>query len=180
MPTALVPWKRNRGWSALMAGLLAVISLCATPITASASEGTLFQLSNRNSNLCMSLPGDVVVAGARIDQWECGGYPDQYWYWNPSASHIGWGYIQPQQNDSLCATYVPDSTANLTLQPCGSNASGGNFNTQLWHYDAGSLKMQTMQGWSMSVPGASTAHNVNINTYPYGPYADQFWVATDE
>ena len=180
MSTAFVPWKRNRGWSALSAGLLAVVALCTGPATASASEGTLVQFSNRNSGLCMSLPGDVVVAGARIDQWQCGGFLDQYWYWNPSNSHPGWGYIQPQQNDSLCATYVPGTNATLTLQPCGTNAAGGNFNTQLWHYDAASLKMQTIQGWSMSVPGASKAENSNINIYPYGPYPDQYWVATLE
>lgn len=111
MSTALVPWKRNRRWSVLWAGVLAVIALFAVPIPASASEGTLVQISNRNSGLCMSLPGDVVVAGARIDQWQCGGYLDQYWYWNPSDScHPGWGYLQPQQNDTLCATYVPGST----------------------------------------------------------------------
>lgn len=180
MSTSLAPWKRNRGWSAVAAGLLTAVALSAGPVTASASEGTLVQFSNRHSGLCMSLPGDVVVAGARIDQWACGGYPDQYWYWNPSDSHPGWFYIQPQQNDSLCATYVPNSTANLTLQACGANASGGNFDTQLWHYDAGNLEMQTMQHLSMSVPEASTAENSNINTYQYDAYPDQFWVATIE
>ena len=181
MSTAFVPWKSNRRWSALSAALLVVAAMCVGQIRASASEGNLVQFKNRNSGMCMSLPGDVVVAGARIDQWDCGNFPDQYWYYNPSDSHIGWGYMQPAQNDSLCATYIPgDSNDPLTLEPCGLNASGGNFNTQLWHYDAGGLKMETMQGWSMSVPGASKARNTNINIYPYWPYPDQFWVAIQE
>lgn len=158
----------------MLVALLALGALFASPVAASASEGARVAIVNDNSGLCMSLPGDVVVAGARIDQWECGLYPDQYWYLNPSNSHPGWYYIQPNQNDTLCATYAPEKSTNLTLQACGTNAANGNFNTQLW-YIPGNGELQTTQGWAMSVPGASTAHNVNIFTWPYGPYADQFW-----
>jgi hypothetical protein len=177
MSTAHASWTRKRRWSALLVGLLSVIALFAGPVTAYASEGTLLTLVNENSGLCMSLPGDVVVTGARIDQWECGIYPDQYWYWNPSASRPGWYYLQPQQNDTLCATYVPGKDTGLTLQSCGVNAANGNFNTQLWSYDAVSGELQTTQGWAMSIPGASVAHNVNVITWPYGPYPDQSWGA---
>jgi hypothetical protein len=175
MSTALASRMRNRRWSALLAGLLTVIALCANPVTASASPtDARVWIENFNSSLCMSLPGDVVVAGARIDQWECGIYPDQWWHLNLSDSHRGWFYIQPEQDDTLCATYVPGSATNLTLQPCGIHAANGNFNTQLW-WGTGDGELKTMQDWAMSVPGASKAHNVNINTWPYGPYGDQSW-----
>jgi hypothetical protein len=151
--------------------------MCAGPGAASASEGNRVTIKNDHSYLCMSLPGDVVVAGARIDQWTCGGYPDQYWYINPSSSHPGWFYIQPAQDDTLCATYVPQSDANLTLQSCGVNAANGNFSTQLWYYNTANAndELETVQGWAMSVPGASFDPNTNINTWPYGRYPDQFW-----
>lgn len=159
----------------MFVGLLSVTALFAAPATACASEGTLLTLVNDNSNLCVSLPGDVVVPGARIDQWDCGIYPDQYWYWNPSNSHPGWYYLQPEQNDKLCATYVPGTNDNLALQPCGVNATDGNANTQLWFYDGVSRELKTMQNLAMSVPAASKDRNVNIFVWPYGPYPDQSW-----
>ena len=135
---------------------------------------------NANSDLCMSIPGDVLYVGQVINQWTCGGYPDQSWYQEPSASNPGWYYLQPAQNNRLCVTYVPQSDAQLTLQDCGVNAANGNTNTQLWqinltnaHADYGNVF--TRQGWAMSIPGASTATGAKVNTWPFGNYVDQSW-----
>jgi hypothetical protein len=174
MPTKLASLLRSRKAAALLLGPLTVVALGAGAGTASASEGSRVEILNANSDLCMSIPGDVIYTGQRIDQWDCGGYADQYWYLNPSASHPGWFYIQPQQNDTLCATYVPGTNDVLTLQGCGTNAGSGNASTQLWRY-IGDNELETFQGWAMSVPGASTTHDVSINIYPYGPYPDQHW-----
>jgi hypothetical protein len=71
---------------------------------------------------------------------------------------------------------VPTNTASLTLEPCGTNAANGNPQTQLWSQTQGAGGvLSTLQGWAMSVPGASKAEEVPINTYPYGPFPDQFW-----
>ena len=85
--SALVPRKRSRKWYALGVGLLASIGLCASTTTASASTGSPMTVQNGNSHLCMSIPNDVIYAGQVINQWDCGGYPDQYWSEEPSASH---------------------------------------------------------------------------------------------
>lgn len=181
MSAALVPRKRSRKWYALGVGILASIGLCASTGTASASTGSPMVVQNGNSSLCMSIPGDVVDAGQVIFQWNCGGYPDQYWSEEPSASHPNWFYLQPAQNLDLCATYVPGSTAQLTLQNCGSEAANGNTNTELftWWYGSRNNALSTVQGWAMSVPGASTAAGSAINIYPYGPYPDQTWFGYD-
>ncbi|MBY8877288.1 RICIN domain-containing protein [Actinacidiphila acidipaludis] len=162
-------------------GLLASIGLFASTATASASTGSPMTVQNGNSGLCMSIPGDNIYAGQVIDQWSCGGYPDQYWHEESSDSHPGWFYLQPATNTDLCATYVPGSTAQLTLRNCGSYAANGNPNTELftWWYGSRSDSLSTIQGWAMSVPGASTAAGAAINIYPYGPYPDQTWYGYD-
>ncbi|MEU8976889.1 RICIN domain-containing protein [Streptomyces monashensis] len=178
MSTALAPRKRGRKWRALAVGLLASIGLCASPVTASASSSSI-SISNDNSHLCMSVPGDNIFAGQVIFQWTCGLYPDQHWYLEPSQSNPDWFYLQPEQNVYLCATYVPGSTAQLTLQNCGEYAANGNTSTQLFTFSYGSRNnaLSTVQGWAMSVPGASTANGAAINIFPYGPYPDQAWFA---
>ena len=177
MSTALAPRMRNRKWYALVVGLLASIALCASTVTASASNGDRVLVQNNNSGYCMSVPGDNIYAGALINQFPCGNYPDQDWFMNQSDSHPGWIYLQPAQDDTLCATYVPGSTAEITLEPCGLNAGNGNANTQLWLYEYGDWggELATTQGWAMSVPGASTGV-APINTYPWGNYPDQIWL----
>jgi hypothetical protein len=161
-------------------GLLAVVALFASPVAASASEGTRVAIESYMSGRCVSVPGDVVVAGARMDQWDCGLYPDQYWYVNPSASHSGWFYLQPAQDDTLCATYSSQGGTNpVTLEPCGVNAANGNFNTQLWTATANGV-IETAQGLDMGIAGTSMDNNANIDTWPYGPYPDQFWTWISE
>lgn len=166
--------RRSCRRAAFWVGLLAAIALGTCTVTASASNGDRVRIINTHSGLCMSIPGDAVHSGQRIDQYHCGGYPDQDWYLNPSSSHPGWMYIQPQQDDTLCATYVPGTNDQLTLEPCGTNAANGNPNTMLWTYTT-SLELETMQGWAMSVPGARTDWSSPINIWPYGPYPDQTW-----
>ena len=185
MSRALAPRTRTHRWYALLVGLLASIALCASTVTASASSAStgpriLFQ--NANSGYFMSVPGDnTQTAGEMINQYHLGPFPDQFWYEEPSASHHGYFYIQPQQNYNLCLTYVPNNyNANITLEPCGANAANGNPDTQLWtdspYYQYHVLS--TIQGWSLSVPGASTAEATRLNIYPpgpSGPYVDQLW-----
>lgn len=175
MSTAFAPMMRNRRWAALWVAFLAAIALCAGTATAHASEGDRISIINYNSGLCMSVPGDNVYSGQYIDQYHCGGWADQVWYLNPSYSHPGWYYLQPQQNDTLCATYVPGSTSQLTLRYCGTNAANGNTNTMLWYNNTDRLSLDTVQGWAMSVPGARTDWSSPINIYPYGNYPDQSW-----
>jgi hypothetical protein len=138
-------------------------------------------MQSTNSNRCISIPGDDVHAGQVIDQWDCGIYPDQKWLEEPSASHPNWFYLQPWQNTNLCATYVPGSTVQLTLQNCGPNAANGNTNTQLftWWYGNRGDALSTVQGWAVSVPGASKDNGAKINIFPYGPYPDQTWIGHD-
>lgn len=165
----------SRKWAALWVSLLAVIALGFGTGTASATEGDRMAVFNFNSGLCMSIPGDSVHIGAAIDQWYCGVYPDQVWNQNYSNSHYLWFYLQPSQNDNLCATYVPGSQAQLTLQYCGVDASKGNYNTQLFYYNTNTYAIQTMQGWAVSVPGARTDYGSPINIFPFGGYPDQGW-----
>lgn len=176
MSAALVPQNRNRRWYALGVSLLAAVGLCASTGSASAAD-PLIVVRNGHSDLCMSIPGDAIYAGQVINQWTCGLCPDQYWHKERSASHSDWFYFQPAQNTNLCATYVPRSTAQLTLQNCGPYAANGNPDTELftWSYGGRVNALSTMQGWAMSVPGASTAAGAAVNTYPYGPYLDQYW-----
>ncbi|MFE7302910.1 RICIN domain-containing protein [Streptomyces sp. NPDC057579] len=177
MSTTLAAWMRSRKRYALVVVLLTFIAPWISTAAASASTSGRVIVENNNSNFCMSVPGDKIYAGAPINQYTCESdslFPDQYWYEEPSSSHSGWFYFQPQQNNTLCATYVPGSTAEITLQYCGVNAANGNTNTQLWHYDYNSGELATMQGWSMSVPGARTDVEP-INIYPYGPCPDQYW-----
>ncbi|MEY9855944.1 hypothetical protein ABH935_001548 [Catenulispora sp. GAS73] len=185
MPAALKPSMRNRKWYALLVGLLASIALCASTVTASASasDDSVVWFTNDHSGLCMSVPGDNIHAGAVVNQYTCTGplFPDQLWYLDFSSSHPGWFYILPHQNPSLCVTYVPGSTAQLTLQNCGPSAANGNVNTELWSWSntgPGSTGILTMQGWAMSVPGANTGV-APINIYPYGHYPDQSWFVSD-
>ncbi len=161
-----------------MVGLLASVGFCASTIPASASSSAIADVTaikNDHSGLCMSVPGDNIYAGAVIDQWNCGLYPDQYWIEESSDSHPGWFYFQPRQNASLCATYVPGSYAQLTLQYCGSHAANGNVNTQLLAPLPWDGTVETPQEWCISVPGARTDAGAPINTYPCGEYVDQSW-----
>lgn len=180
MSRALAPWAGNRKWYALAVGLLASIGLCTSTVSASASTaspastGQRYVIQNVNAGWVMSVPGDNIAAGQVINDFHFGAFQDQYWYTEPSASHYGYFYLQPQQNDTLCVTYKPTNTASLTLEPCGANAANGNPQTQLWTYNQYGV-LSTIQGWAMSVPGASTAEEVPLNTFPYGPYVDQFW-----
>ncbi|WEO99924.1 RICIN domain-containing protein [Streptomyces sp. FXJ1.172] len=153
---------------------LASVALCAATATASATPGSYFALENANSRLCMSVPGDNIYEGALVNQYTCGWYPDQYWFTVQSDSHPGWYYTLPRQDSTLCVTYTPNSTAQLSLQWCGLNAADGNTNTQLWNFNRTTLEMSTFQGWSMSVPGANKGV-APINIYPYGDYPDQSW-----
>ncbi|SEN92453.1 Ricin-type beta-trefoil lectin domain-containing protein [Actinacidiphila rubida] len=170
---------RNRRWYVLAVGFLASVALCTSTASASASTRQLVTVWNKHSNLCMSVPGDKIKAGALVNQYDCGYYPDQYWNQETSDSHQGWFYFQPQQDNTLCVTYAPGSTAQLTLQYCGTNAANGNVNTQLWLYNPTAEDLATVQGWAMSVPGASTIVDP-INIYPYGPYPDQSWFVINE
>jgi hypothetical protein len=174
MSTALTSRKPSRRWYALVVGLLAAIGLCASTIPASASVSDVIAIQNDHSGLCMSVPGDNIYAGAVINQWYCGLYQDQYWVEEYSDSHDNWFYLQPRQNTSLCATYVPGSYAQLTLQYCGPHAANGNVNTQLWE-SWWTGEEETAQGWAMSVPGARTDAGAPINIYPWGNYPDQGW-----
>lgn len=174
MSKARAPRMRKRRWYALVAGILPPIALYASAATASASTVSIAAVQNHHSGLCMSVPGDQIQAGALINQYTCNtDIPDQHWIEESSDSHQGWFYFQPAQNDKLCVTYVPGSTAQLTLQYCGANAANGNPTTQLWLMNANDSLM-TPQGWAMSVPGAST-DIAPINIFPYGPYPDQAW-----
>jgi hypothetical protein len=177
MSKAPTSWARNRKWYALVVGLLASIALCASTVNASASTRVRVYIKNHNSGLCMSVSGGVIQAGQRINQWDCGIYHDQYWYEESSDSHPGWFYLQPADNNTLCATYTPGSTDSLTLQYCGVDAANGNVNTQLFLDNLQPLyeEFATVQGWAMSIPGASTADGTVINIYPWGDYPDQTW-----
>jgi hypothetical protein len=177
MLKALAPRTGRRGWYALFVGLLASIALCVSTVSASASTRTWIYNVNHNSGLCMSVQGGVVKAGSVINQYDCGLYHDQRWYEETSDSHRGWFYLQPADDNTLCATYTPGSTAALTLQYCGANAANGNVNTQLWYDNLAPLyeEFETIQGWAMSVPGASVVHGTPINIYPWGDYPDQTW-----
>ena len=175
MSTALARRAKNRRWYALGAGLLSAISLCASTVTASAAASGPFTIINRHSGLCLSVPGDNIVPGQVVNQYTCGGFPDQRWIWEPSNSNPdGWFYLQPQQNTSLCVTYPNWSYDQLVLQYCGPNALSG-ADDQIWYYHWNSGEFSALEdGYAMSVPGAATGV-APVNTYPYGPYPDQDW-----
>jgi hypothetical protein len=85
----------------------------------------VYEIVNQNSGDCLSVPGASTAQAVQINQYPCGGYPDQYWavgeafdFWtDESAQEI------VNVNSGLCMSVPGASTAATAIvnqYPCGA------------------------------------------------------------
>lgn len=177
--------RRTGSTSRPVKALAAAGAACAfalVPMTsASASgpfDGVPVNIYNNNSGLCLSVPGASLAAATHINQYYCGGYPDQSWqvYATSRLSSTNdrlYQIVNKHSNQCLSVDAASkSSTAAVTQYPCN------NYVDQFWELlggPSGWWIVNNNSGLCLSVPGASKTATVGVNQYPCLDAPDQFW-----
>jgi N-acetylmuramoyl-L-alanine amidase len=136
------------------------------------SSGQTYEIIAKHSGKCLDVEGARQDNGANVQQWACGGGPNQRW----RLVDAGGGYykiIAVHSGKCLDVTGAShDNGANIIQWDC----HGGD--NQLWrleqHGDAYRL-MPKHSGKALDVEGARQDNGANVQQWQFGGGANQLW-----
>ncbi|MET0623248.1 MAG: RICIN domain-containing protein [Pyrinomonadaceae bacterium] len=148
------------------------LTLCYS--TAAAQADTYFEIVARHSGKCLDVEAESQAAGARVLQWDCGGWTNQQWRVIP----VGGGYYK-----------IVARHSGKVLDVQGGALTNG---TPVWQYDENGSAAQQWQiidvgggysrliarhsGKALDVAGGSTATGAQIHQWDYVGGLNQQWL----
>ena len=164
--------------------IFAAVVTASVSLTAPASADDTFTWMNDNSNLCMGVSGASMAWGARVIQYYCGdgsgsAYPDQYWYYGPSATVNGVTYYQLKNaNSHLCLALADngsvDNGTSLVQWQCNGASD------QYWHFyprhSQGPWEFHNLRSTKcVGLGGGSTAPDATVIEWGCDGSPNQAW-----
>ncbi|MFE7591756.1 RICIN domain-containing protein [Kitasatospora sp. NPDC057512] len=143
-----------------------------------AVTGSAVTFHNVNSNLCLSVPA-ASTGFEYLNQFNCGGYPDQYWDILEGAVWKGATYYKiVNRNSGLCLSVDKASKADLarvTQYPCGTPL----YPDQYWAFGDSMYGGRQLVNWNsgrcLAIEGGSFDWTAPAIQYTCGTWRDHFW-----
>jgi arabinan endo-1,5-alpha-L-arabinosidase len=157
-----------------IAVLLAALSLAiasSLPASATADGSFVFRYVNKNSGMCLAVPGGSSTDGAKLIQFRCSGGGQD---WTSTSS--GWSTITNGDNRKCLA--IPGGSTTQGVQAIQWTCNGGQ--EQVWNADGVTIDtFATIVNYKsrmcLAVSGASKAEGAAVIQWPCNAGAEQQW-----